>query len=195
MSVLGSILMFRTLPLLRAKFLVLSFLLILTVAASAQYRATIQGVVTDPSGAIVPGANLTLTDKATGRTLETTSNDSGLYTFGSLAPSRYSLSVEKEGFKKKVLEDLGIIPEQSNSVNVQLDLGQATETVNVSGDATPLIDTETATISGTISQTQIQNLPSIGRDPFQLIRLAPGIFGDAATGSGGNAATLPGQNQ
>src|SRR5437868_6145654 len=105
--------MSRTLPLVRAKFFVLSFILIIAVTAHAQYRATIQGVVTDPQGAIIPGAKLTLTDKATGRTLETASNDSGLYTFGSLAPTRYSLTAQKEGFKKKVLDDLAIIPEQS----------------------------------------------------------------------------------
>jgi hypothetical protein len=191
----GSHRMKRALPFLRVELAVLFFSLVLATAVQAQYRATIQGVVTDPQGAIVPGAKVDLTDKQTGRTLETTTNDAGLYTFGGLAPTRYSLTVEKEGFKKKVLDDLGINPEQSNSVNVQLDLGSATETVNVTGDATPLIDTETATISGTISQNDVQNLPSIGRDPFQLIRLTPGVFGDGATGSGGKGATLPGQNQ
>jgi hypothetical protein len=167
----------------------------LTTLAHAQYRASIQGVVTDPQGAVVAGATVSLTDKATARTQQTTSNDAGLFTFAALAPTRYSLRLEKAGFKKKVLDELGIIAEQSNSVNVQLEVGDATETVNVTGDATPLIDTETATISGTITQNDVQNLPSIGRDPFQLIRLTPGVFGDGATGSGGKGATLPGQNQ
>jgi hypothetical protein len=169
--------------------------ILISVAVQAQYRGSIQGVVTDTSGALVPDAKVTLTAKTTGRTLETTTNDSGLYTFGSLAPTRYSLTVEKAGFKKKVLDDLGIIAEQSNAVNVQLDVGQATETVNVVGDATPLIDTETATISGNISQREVESLPSIGRDPFQLIRLAPGVFGQGGTAADGGGATLPGQNQ
>src|SRR6266581_1750996 len=93
----------RSSPFLRTCLLVLGSLLF-SVVAQAQYRGSIQGVVTDSQGALVPGAKVTLTDKATGRTQETTSNDSGLYTFGALAPTRYSLSVEKAGFKKKVLD-------------------------------------------------------------------------------------------
>jgi hypothetical protein len=163
-------------------------------SALAQYRASIQGVITDPQGAVVPGATVTLIDKETGRTLTTTSNDTGVYNFQALSPSHYSMTVERTGFKKKALEDLTVLAEQSNSVNVELELGQTTETVTVTG-ATPAIDTETANIAATISSREVQNLPSIGRDPFQLLRLAPGVFGDGANGSGGGSRGLPGTNQ
>src|SRR6202022_3128480 len=96
------------------------------------------------------------------------------------------------GFKKKVLEDVGIIAEQANAVNVQLEVGQVTDTVTVNGDSTPLIDTETANLSGTVNTDQIQKLPSFGRDPFQLLQLAPGAFGDGAQASGGGTNNLPG---
>lgn len=176
----------RTLTLLSVCFAITS--------AVAQYRGSIQGVITDPQGAVVPGATVTLVDKQTSRTLTSTSNDAGVYNFQALAPSRYSLSVERSGFKKNTLEDLTILAEQSNSVNVELQLGQTSETVTVT-DATPVIDTETANIAGTISSKQLENLPSIGRDPFQLVRLAPGVFGDGANGSGGDSHGLPGTNQ
>jgi len=160
----------------------------------AQYRASIQGVITDPQGAVVPGATVTLTNKETGQVMTATSDDAGIYTFQSLPPSRYRMTVERNGFKKKALEDFGILAEQSNAVNVELQIGQTTETVTVT-DATPLIDTETANIAATITTKQVENLPSIGRDPFQLLRLAPGVFGDGAQGSAGNGQGLPGTNQ
>jgi hypothetical protein len=94
----------------------------------------------------------------------------GVHNLNALPPSRYSMTVEKDGFKKKVLEDVGVIAEQSNAVNVQLDLGQSSEMVTVTGDATPLIDTETSNVSGTVTSQQIQALPSFGRDVFQLLQ-------------------------
>jgi hypothetical protein len=158
--------------------------------AQAQYRASLQGTVTDPSGAVVTDAAVTLTDTETNRTLAAVTNSSGVYVFTALAARTYSLAVEKAGFKKKVLDDVRIIAEQSNSINVELELGETTETVTVSG-AAPLIDTATANISGTVTAEQIQALPSYGRDPFQLLQLAPGAFGDGARGAGGGTQNLP----
>src|SRR5882757_5874860 len=124
----------------------LLFLVCLSVllpSASAQYRASIQGVVTDAPGSVVSGATVTLQNEETSQILTTTTDDQGLYNFNSLPPSHFTLTVEKTGFKKKVLKGVGVISEQANSVAVQLEVGQASETVTVSGDETPLIDTET----------------------------------------------------
>jgi Carboxypeptidase regulatory-like domain/TonB dependent receptor-like, beta-barrel len=181
----------RSSPFLRTSLLVLGSLFIV-VAAQAQYRGQIQGVVTDPAGAMVPGATVSLTDKETGRVQQATTNDDGVYNFGSLAPRRYSLSVEAKGFKKKSLEDFGIRAEQMNAVNVQLEVGQTTEVVNVTSDATPLIDTETAQLSGTVDAKQIQALPSFGRDVYQLAQLAPGVFGDGSRNQSGDSYSQPG---
>jgi len=161
-------------------------------SAHAQYRASIQGVVTDPQGAVVSGATVTLTNHETGQVLTTTTNDSGIYNFGALGPSQYGITVEKDGFKKKVLDNVGVIAEQANALNIQLDVGQVSETVTVNGDSTPLIDTETANLSGTVDANEIQHMPSFGRDVFQLIHLAPGVFGNGAQGGGGGGANLPG---
>jgi hypothetical protein len=165
---------------------------LLTVAAQAQYRASIQGVITDPQGAVVPNATVTLIDKETNRTLTTTSNASGIYTFSALAPSRYELTAEAPGFKKKVLDNLSLIAEQANAVDVELEVGATTETVTVAADQLPAIDTETAQLSGTVTSRQIQALPSFGRDVFQLAQLAPGVFGDGARNANGDTAGQPG---
>ncbi|HUA14471.1 MAG TPA: carboxypeptidase-like regulatory domain-containing protein [Verrucomicrobiae bacterium] len=162
--------------------------------AQAQYRGSIQGTVTDPQGAVIPGATVTLTDKETNRTLTATTSDAGIYNFSTLPPSHYSMTVEKTGFKKKVLDDVSIIAEQANAVNVQLDIGASNETVTVNAANAPLIDTETAQLSGTVTSQDVQKLPSFGRDVFQLAQLAPGVFGDGSQQQGGGSYQLPGTN-
>jgi len=166
-------------------------LTLLVCSAYGQYRASIQGVVTDPQGAVVQGATVTLKNLDTNQTLVATTNDAGIYNFSALPPNRYSLTVEKDGFRKKVLDNVGVIAEQANALNVQLDVGAVTESVVVSGDSTPLIDTQTASVSGTVTDNQIQHMPSFGRDVFQLVQLAPGMFGDGAQAVNGGAQ-LPG---
>jgi hypothetical protein len=169
----------------------LACLALILCSAHAQYRASIQGVVTDPQGELVSGATVTLTNHETGQVLTTTTNDSGIYNFSGLPPSQYTLTAEKAGFKKKVVDNVGVISEQANAFNVQLDVGQVTESVTVSGESTPLIDTETSNLSGTVNSAEIQKLPSFGRDPFQLLQLAPGAFGDGAQAAGGGTQNLP----
>src|SRR6266478_3199459 len=161
-------------------------------AAQAQYRASIQGVVTDPAGAVVSGATLTLTNLETSQKLTATSDDSGIYNFNALPPSKYSVTVEKTGFKKKVLENVGFITEQANALNIQLDVGEVTKSITVSGDSTPLIYTETASLNGVVSANQIQHLPSFGRDVLKLAQLAPGSFADGSQGQAGGGFNLPG---
>lgn len=181
----------RLLP--RFSFSVLCSLLF-SASVFAQYRAGIQGTVVDPNRAVVPGATVTLTSVETGIARTATTNNGGVYSIASLAPGRYTLSAESQGFSKKVLSDVQVIAEQVESINIQLEVGQVSQTVTVEGSSTPLIDTETATIAGTITNREIQNLPSFGRDPFQLVRLAPGVFGDGSlTGSGGSNG-LPSSN-
>lgn len=158
----------------------------------AQFNASIQGVVKDPSGAVVPGATVTLTDTDTNRVRTSTTSANGVYTFNALPPNNFILTVTRQGFKKKTLSNVHILPEQANAVNVTLNLGQATQTVTVNGSDATALDTETATLSGTITSNQIQHLPSFNRDVFQLLQLAPGVFGDASQASGGGTYNLPG---
>ena len=164
-----------------------------TTVARAQFRASIQGTVSDPQGEVIPGATLTLTDTDTNHVVTATSNGSGVYNFNALPPDHFTLTAEAKGFKQQVIQNVQITPEQSNAINVQLALGEASTSVTVSGDAIAALDTETASISGNVDSNQIQHLPSSGRDVFQLVQLAPGVFGDGAQSANpNNANQLPG---
>jgi len=172
-------------------------LLIISIVAStalvqAQYRTSIQGVVTDATGAVVPGATLTLTNPATGEKWVRTSNGVGVYNFNALAAAPFKLEVEAKGFKTKVLDNVQLIPEQPNAIDVQLELGSESQTVTVNASTLPAMDTETASVNGVISANQVQHMPSLGRDPLKLIQLAPGIIGDNAQAAGGSGFELPG---
>ena len=158
----------------------------------AQFRASIQGTVTDPDGGVIPNATLTLKDNQTNNTLTATSNQSGTFNFNALPPDDFTLTAVAKGFQTQTVENLHVNPDQPNAVNVKLPIGEATTTVNVNANTIATLDTETASINGNISSTQIQHLPSAGRDVMSLAQLAPGVFGDGARGGGGGARNLPG---
>ncbi|MDR3737446.1 MAG: TonB-dependent receptor [Terracidiphilus sp.] len=171
----------------------LAMLLALCVLpAHAQYRASLQGTVADAQGALIPGAQLTLTDKETNRTVSITSNDAGGFVFNQLPPSTYTVTVTRDGFKKKVLDNVRVIAEQANALNVVLEIGGTAETVTVNASELPLMDTESGSVGGTITQNDLAKMPTFGRDPLQLAQLAPGMFGDSSQASGGGTFSLPG---
>jgi hypothetical protein len=164
----------------------------LATAAHAQFDASLRGTVTDPSGAVIPGATVTLTNKETNQVKTSQSDASGIYTFNALAPGSYGVTAQRQGFKKKEIAQVVLIPEQPNALDVTMELGDVAETVTVNGSSTPLLDTDTATVSATISSNEIQHYPSFNRDVFQLAQLTPGVFGDGSQGSGGGSVELPG---
>jgi len=179
---------------LRAAFLVIC-ILFSAILAQAQYRAGVQGVVQDEQGAVVADANVTVTAQDTGLSQQTTTTANGDYSIVRLAPGLYTITADKAGFRKNIVKDVNVGAEQVSSVNLTLKIGASTESVTVNGGDRPDIDTESGTISGTVTAKEIENLPSVGRDPFQLLRLAPGVFGDGASGNAGGGQALPGQNQ
>jgi Carboxypeptidase regulatory-like domain len=166
--------------------------LCLTSSAVAQFRTSIQGVVTDPTGAVIPGATLTLQNLSTNETITRTSGADGVYNFNALPADRFVLTVEKDSFQKKVLDQLQLIPEQANGVNIQLEPGVASTTVTVSGSTIPAIDTETANTSRSISDNEVQHMPVYQRDATSLIRLVPGVLADGAQQAGGGGFQAPG---
>ncbi len=173
-----------------ALLLVLCSLLSPTLA-HAQYRTSIQGVVTDSTGAVIPDATLTLTDPATGQTQLRQSSGDGIFNFNALANTRFKLEVQKQGFKTKVLDNVELIRDQPNALNVELEIGTQSQTVTVNASEVPAIDTETASVNGVVTNNQIQHLPSFGRDVLKLAQLAPGMFADGSQVSGGQY-NLPG---
>jgi hypothetical protein len=165
------------------------------ITAAAQFRASIQGSVTDPQGAVIPGASLALTDLSTNLTLNGKTDGGGNYHFNALAADTFRLTVDAQGFSGKTLMGITLIPEQANTINITLAVGSTSESINVNAAEVPALDTTTASISGTITDNQIQHMPSFGRDVFRLVPLAPGTFGDESQSSSGNANNLPSENQ
>jgi len=164
----------------------------LPLLASAQFNASIQGTVTDPTGALIPGATVTLTDTATNHQQTAVTSAKGIYTFNALPPDHFPLAVSAHGFQPKTLTNIQILPEQANAIDVQLALGTAAQAVTVNAAHVGRLDTETATLSTTINSNEIQHMPSFNRDVFQLLQLTPGTFGDGSQASGGGTNNLPG---
>lgn len=167
------------------------FLLTLTATAHAQFRAAVQGTVTDQSGAVVPEAALTLKNNETGRTQTATSSDEGFYRISELPPGTYTLTVEKAGFKKTTFESVSINAEQVQGLDVVLTAGEVAETVTVTSEGQVALETESANVNKAITTQEVRQLPQFGRDPYELLRLTPGIFGDVGRGGGGGVVGLP----
>jgi len=161
-----------------------------SIIANAQFKAAIQGNVTDSAGATVPAATVTLTNKETGQTQRTVASDEGFYRFPGLAPGLYTITVEKDSFKKKAVEDVKVDAETIRGVDIALEAGVISETVTVQAENVGL-ETEDANIRKVITNDEILELPQVGRDPYELARLAPGVFGAGARGSNGNSASFP----
>ena len=125
-------------------------LLMLSGIANAQFRAGLQGTVTDSGGGLVSGASVTLTSNETQRPQTVMTSDDGFYRFSSLAPGSYKLTVEQANFKKQVFEDVTISAENIQGLDVTLTAGGISETVTVNDETQPL-ETEDANIRKTIT--------------------------------------------
>jgi hypothetical protein len=177
---------------LSLRFIICGLLMLwLASTASAQFRAGVQGSVTDPAGAVVAGATVTLTSQETNKTQQTTAGDDGFYRFSNLAPGNYTLTAEQAGFKKQVIENVTVNAENVEGVDIKLETGIVTETVTVTDESTPQLETENANINRALTTVEIRRLPQFGRDPYELARLTPGVFGEGARGNGGGAQNLP----
>ena len=167
------------------------FLFSLVSTAQAQFRAGVQGTVSDTAGALVPGASVVLRDTETGKTQEVTTNDDGFYRITGLAPGKYELTVEKTGYKKSVAQSLSVSAEIIQGMDVILETGEITATVTITSDTTAQLETENANVNKGITTAEVKRLPQEGRDPYELLRLTPGIFGDGSRSPNGNAGGLP----
>src|ERR1051325_2767761 len=120
------------------------FLFSVVSTAHAQFRAGVQGTVSDSSGALVPGANVVLKDTETGKTQEVTTNDEGFYRIPGLAPGKYELTVEKTGYKKSVAQNVAVSAEVIQGIDVILEVGNIEAVVTVSEETAAELQTETA---------------------------------------------------
>jgi len=157
-----------------------AFALLLASAAhpgwSQAVSARLLGTVTDATGAIVPSANLTIRETQTGVSRNVQTNESGNWTVPELAPGVYEVAVEAKGFKKEIRKDITLLVDTTTRVDVQLQPGAVTDTVEVTG-APPLLQTDTASTGEKIEREVLANVPLISsnRNFQSLLNLAPGV--------------------
>src|SRR5437773_260301 len=151
--------------------------------AWAQFASAIEGTVTDASGAVVPGAAVTIANEATGITQTVHTTSAGYYRFPALQGGLYTVKVSLQGFKNWVREHIRLESTQVRAVNATLKVGAAAaEEVTVTAEA-PLVETSQGRVSGVIQENQIKDLPLVGRNFFNLVVLTPGVTGRVTGGT------------
>jgi hypothetical protein len=144
-----------------------------------EFRGTISGAVTDPTGAVVPGATVKVRETQTGTVNQTVSDADGQYVVPFLLPGQYEITVTAKGFKTIVRKDITLQSQEHPIVSVALPLGDTTDTVNVTS-AVPLIDQANASVGQVISTESVADLPLNGRTPTTLTELSEGVITTAA---------------
>lgn len=158
-----------------------AFLLAGAICLCAQDRAAINGTVTDSSGAVVAAATVELNSAATGLRREAVSNEKGLFEFTPLPVGSFSLSISKPGFKPTTISQIDLRYGETRTVDTRLELGPATDRVEVTAE-TEVLNRTNAEVGGVIESTQIKEIPVSGRNWAELMLLAPGTvnYGDGA---------------
>ena len=164
-------LVFAAIMLFVAAFVFLSATPLLAQATIS--TGSIQGTVTDPNGSVVPGAKVTISNRATGQSSVLSTNSNGGYVSGSLIPGDYTVRVESKGFQSSeahIPVQVGVI----SPANIKLKVGEGTQTITVEATAIA-INTEQATVQGVVTPQQMENLPVNGRNFLDLAQLEPGV--------------------
>ena len=141
-----------------------------------QITATISGTITDPNGAVVPGAVVTATSVETGLVKNATTSDNGNYTITFLQPGSYNISVDKTGFSPITRENVRLEVAQTAGIDLALGISGQQATVEVDSNETPLLQTETSNLETTVEQKLIEDLPSSERNIFSFVNLVPGTI-------------------
>lgn len=173
------------------------FILCFVFSAMAQTEsARIQGTVTDPAGAAVPNATVTITALGTNREVTAQTNDEGNYSILGLQPGKYRISVAQSNFKT-TNQEITLEVAQNATLDFALETGAVTENVTITSD-TPIVETSSSAIGAVVQGREIVELPLNGRNVLELARLTPGVTqgvpGGFASGVGGNAETYRGGN-
>ena len=150
--------------------------------ACAQSTATVSGTVTDPSGAVVPQAQITLHGNATGVTRIVTSDKDGNYTIPSIQPGDYSVEVSAAGFSRYLIKSIVLEVDQKSTINIPLAIASTGEVVQVQSTA-PVVDAATMTVGQVIDKVTVQQIPLNGRHFLDLTQLVPGSVVPPANGS------------
>src|SRR5882724_8683108 len=162
--------------------------LFFTAYAQTTTVGTISGTVRDEKGAIVPKAEVSIQREGTGTSRTVTSDDNGFYLAPSLPAGLYTISTAPHGFKKTVASAVDLHVAENKVVNLDLQVGQVSETVTVSSDASP-VETRSGEISSLITEKQVTELPLNGRNYAQLALMVPGVSPVTQAGAGGAFGT------
>ena len=175
--------------LFRLSFISMILLLCCAFNAAAQAgRGGISGLITDSTGAIIPGARVTAQNVATGSKISTVSSAAGLYSFVSLSPGKYEVSATAKGFETVVQKNVIVSVDQVITVNVALAVGNVNEVVTVTENSA-LVESTNSTVGQLISAQAIDRVPLVTRDVYELVQLSAGV--SPANGTA-NAADTPG---
>jgi Carboxypeptidase regulatory-like domain len=170
----------------------LALMLFILGSVSAQsFKATVVGQITDPNGAVIPGATVTIIEKDTARTLTATSNDEGNFIISQIPPGTYEVRVEAPNFKLSVRSDLILETDKTQRLDVMLEAGNVSEMVQVVAVA-PVINSETSDKGEVITNRQVQELPLNGRDATDLALLVPGVYQRPAEDDQGQGLAVAG---
>lgn len=164
---------------------VFAVLFIVSALGFAQTDATVSGTVTDQTAAHIAGATVTALRADTGTATVTQTNQSGVYVFPALPPGKYRFTAEHAGFRKATLSDVDVQVGAQLTINLPLELGQTTESVEVQGTAAE-VNTSTATVGDVITGQKLLGLPLAGRSSYDLIATQPGVVQGSGYNINGN---------
>lgn len=173
---------------LKVVLFLLSMGLLAGVNAQTSTVGNISGYVRDPQGAAVSKAEVTITEERTGASRIVMSDENGFYSAPSLAVGRYSVSTSPQGFKKLITGGIDLHVAENRVVNLDLQIGQVTETVTVTGNTTP-VETRSGDVNSLISEKQVTELPLNGRNYAALVTLVPGLSAPNESGAFGTRGT------
>src|SRR5215469_2654166 len=181
----------QTISLTALIFLIAACLALTAPVTHAQGYARISGIIADPTGAAVPNAHVVATRVNTNEQTAAESGGDGSYVFPSLSPAEYSITVSAPGFSNFVQHSILLLADQALTVNVSLQVGATSQTVDVSA-APPQVDTTTGTLSQVIGENSVNNLPLNGRNVASLTTLVAGVVvAPNAAADQGNTKTFP----
>jgi hypothetical protein len=173
---------------MQASLLLLSIGLLVGVHAQSSTTGNITGTVRDPQGAAVPKAEVTVADEKTGLSRTVTATDDGFYNITSLPAGVYTVSTAPTGFKKTVTTGVDLHVNENKTVNLDVQVGQVTETVTITSEAAP-VEVRSGEVSSLISEKQVTELPLNGRNYAQLALMVPGVSPVTQAGAGGAFGT------
>ena len=157
-------------------------LLLCTASSFAQFTSNVRGLITDGTGAAMPHATVQLESLSTGAKRTVISGNSGEYSFNSLSPGGYRITVQADGFGTTTLETV-LTTEQTAAVNIHLSAAAVQQQISVNSSTAPLMNSDETRLQVTLDKAQVDELPLQNRNIYSIVTIAPGVTGFVDAGS------------